>query len=134
MAGVRRLIRVLPGGVLSPARRQPPLGAGYEHVRLVRAPGRAVVAEDAGVLRRDGAAVSQMAGRRGSIASTGLDVSHVCLERAQLAVTAAAMGPNASPEDALGVIPNYPLLRPAGDRHRNVRLPFWRMPSAGTPA
>jgi hypothetical protein len=36
MAGVRRAIRVLPGGVSSPARRQPPLAAGYEHFRLER--------------------------------------------------------------------------------------------------
>lgn len=36
MAGVRRAIRVLPGGVPSPRRRQPPLAAGYEHFRLER--------------------------------------------------------------------------------------------------
>jgi site-specific recombinase XerC len=85
MADVRLAIRVLPGGVSSPARRQPPLAAGYEHFRLERQ-GALLSAKTLDYY--DGMVLPflKWVDAEGVQRFDHLDVSHVRLYRAQLAV------------------------------------------------
>ena len=100
MAGVRRSIRVLPGGVPSPVRRQPPLVAGYEHFRLERQ-GALLSPKTLGYY--DGMVLPflKWLGTVGVHRFDHLDVSHVRLYRAQLAVRPGRWGGTLAPKTLL---------------------------------
>jgi site-specific recombinase XerD len=100
MAGVRREIRVLPGRVSSPARRQPPLTAGYEHFRLERQ-GALLSAKTLDCY--DGMVLPflKWLDAEGVPRFDHLDVSHVRLYRAQLAVRPGRWGRTLAPKTLL---------------------------------
>jgi hypothetical protein len=100
MAGVRRAIRVLPGDVSNPARRQPPLAAGYEHFRLERQ-GALLSAKTLDYY--DGMVLPffKWLDAEGVRRFDHLDVSHVRLYRAQLAVRPGRWGRTLAPKTLL---------------------------------
>jgi site-specific recombinase XerD len=100
MAGMRRAIRVLPGGVPSPARRQPPLGAGYEHFRLER---QGALLSPKTLQYYDGMVLPflKWLDTEGVQRFDHLDASHVRLYRAQLAVRPGRSGRTLAPKTLL---------------------------------
>ncbi len=100
MPGVRRAVRVLPGGVPSPARRQPPLGAGYEHFRLER---QGALLSPKTLEYYDGMVLPflKWLDAEGVHRFDHLDVSHVRLYRAQLAARPGRWGRTLAPKTLL---------------------------------
>jgi site-specific recombinase XerD len=100
MAGVRRAIRVLRGGVPRPARRQPPLSAGYGHFRLER---QGALRSHKTLEYYDGMILPflKWLDAEGVHRFDHLDVSHVRLYRAQLAARPGRWGRTLAPKTLL---------------------------------